>query len=243
MTCQDVHTYFDSQERVDIDLQTRTDVTEHIAGCAHCNRFVEEQERLKNHVRLLRDSVPSIPSSLDDTVLANYRSSVLGRSSRVKSASLIGRIDLKSALGWAAAVAFAVVVAGAAILLFAPQPQIPQQQATQEIAARQPTIFPPQRTVGAHKASRKTPKSHVSLTGRGNNLEIVAERNAFLPTQFESLMYCDRISCPGALEVIRVQLSSPVLGVTPPSGGTDGVVFADVLVGPDGIARGIRVVE
>jgi len=63
------------------------------------------------------------------------------------------------------------------------------------------------------------------------------------PTRFQGLMYCDPLSCPGAMDVIRVELPPPVLE----SGGAGpkarGIVFADVLVGADGIARGIHVVE
>jgi hypothetical protein len=45
------------------------------------------------------------------------------------------------------------------------------------------------------------------------------------------------------MEIIRVQLPSPVMGLTPTSARMGGAVSADILVGPDGIARGIRVVE
>lgn len=64
-----------------------------------------------------------------------------------------------------------------------------------------------------------------------------------LPTGFQSLMYCDQLSCAGAMDVIRVQLASPVLGVSSVSPKASNFVSADVLVGSDGIARGIRVVE
>jgi len=240
MTCQELHTHF---ENLDIELLPDDEATEHITGCAHCTRFVEEQEELRKHLRLVRDSAPLIPSSLDDAVLANYRKAMLVRSSSGKSTSLMRRIDLRTALGWASAVAFAAVVAGAALLLFDPQQQIPQQQANQEIVAHQPRIFPAQRTDEPHKSSRKAPKSRRNSDRHSNDPELSAEQNALLPTEFESLMYCDQISCPGALEVIRVQLSSPVLGSAPRPRPADNAVFADVVVGPDGIARGIRVVE
>ncbi len=45
------------------------------------------------------------------------------------------------------------------------------------------------------------------------------------------------------MEVIRVQLPSSVTGLAAASTSANGAVFADVLVGPDGIARGIRIVE
>jgi hypothetical protein len=45
------------------------------------------------------------------------------------------------------------------------------------------------------------------------------------------------------MDVIRVQLPSPIFGIMPGSAQATGFVSADVLVGPDGIARGIRLVE
>ena len=65
-----------------------------------------------------------------------------------------------------------------------------------------------------------------------------------LPDGFRSLMYCDVLSCPEAMDMIRVQLPTsampgPAAGFIQPSGS----VTADVLVGPDGIARGIRYEE
>src|SRR5262249_42904456 len=64
-----------------------------------------------------------------------------------------------------------------------------------------------------------------------------------LPEEFHSLMYCDELSCAGAMEMIRVQLPSAM--VARPAGlmQSGDAVYADVLVGADGIARGIRIVE
>jgi hypothetical protein len=57
-------------------------------------------------------------------------------------------------------------------------------------------------------------------------------------------MYCDELSCPQDMEMIRVQLPSSAMP-RQVSGfmQTNGSVTADVLVGPDGIARGIRLEE
>jgi hypothetical protein len=54
-------------------------------------------------------------------------------------------------------------------------------------------------------------------------------------------MYCDALSCPEAMDLIRVQVPTAAMpgqvsGFIDPSGS----VTADVLVGADGIARGIR---
>jgi hypothetical protein len=56
-------------------------------------------------------------------------------------------------------------------------------------------------------------------------------------------MYCDAISCGGGMEVIRVQLPSQDFPLMAGNAAADTVISADVLVGADGIARGIRIVQ
>ena len=55
-------------------------------------------------------------------------------------------------------------------------------------------------------------------------------------------MYCDELSCDGGMEVVRVQLPSSAAGFMPVPTVGNRVVTADVLVGADGFARGIRIV-
>jgi hypothetical protein len=65
-----------------------------------------------------------------------------------------------------------------------------------------------------------------------------------MPEGFRSLMYCDALSCPGDMDMIRVQLPASAMARQVPGFiQTSGSVTADVLVGPDGIARGIRLEE
>ena len=45
------------------------------------------------------------------------------------------------------------------------------------------------------------------------------------------------------MQLIRVQLPSSAAAFDPAAGSSDGAIYADVLVGADGIARGIRVVQ
>jgi len=56
-------------------------------------------------------------------------------------------------------------------------------------------------------------------------------------------MYCDALSCGGAMQLIRVQLPSSAAAFEPAAATPYGTIYADVLVGSDGIARGIRVVQ
>lgn len=245
MTCKELHNYWEGDVRGAINLRSDSaELAEHVAACPECNRFIEEQRELAKYLHVLRDSAPAIPASLDLAAVANYRSYVSERSGSAASAPVTRRINGRGALGWAAAVAFAVVVAYGGTLLFIPRQRI---WIDRQDTARQPVVPPTQRmankeTTRAQEITRKAPRSHGDSVNRANAAS-VAERNNSFPTRFQSLMYCDQISCPGAMDVIRVRLPSPVLGLTPASARTNGAVSAEVLVGPDGIARGIRVVE
>ena len=243
MTCQELHNYFEGRLRVDTN-HLSVEPAEHIATCLACERFVEEQNEREEHLRAVRDSAPSVPASLDNAVVADYRSFVLEQSRLAKSTPLEHSINPRAALGWAASVAFAIIVAYGGMLLFIGQHVRVDRQGT----VRQPVAPQAQKTANKETAraqiiTRKAAKSYGGSGKRANNRALRAEGDSSFPARFQSLMYCDQISCPGAMEVIRVQLRSPVLGVTPASTRTDGIVFADVLVGSDGIARGIRVVE
>jgi hypothetical protein len=244
MTCQELHNHFEGDLRVDTNHLSEVELAEHIATCLPCDRFVEAQKELEEHLRAVRDSAPPVAASLDNTVVADYRSFVLEQSRLAKSTPLAHRINPRAALGWAASVAFATMVAYGGMLLFIGQHVWVDRRGTvRQPVATQAQKTANQETVRAQIVTRKAAKFYGSSGKRTNHRAPLAEEDSSFPTRFQSLMYCDPISCPGALEVIRVQLRSPVLGVIPASTRTDGVVYADVLVGPDGIARGIRVVE
>ncbi|HWY02546.1 MAG TPA: hypothetical protein VNX60_02665 [Candidatus Acidoferrum sp.] len=245
MTCQELHNYFEGNLCVDTNRLLEVALAEHIAACLLCNRFVKEQKELEEHLRIARNSAPPIPASLDNAVLANYRSFVFDQSRLAKSTPLARRINPRAALGWAAAVAFALVVAYGGALLVIPRQhvEVRRQYTVRQSTAPQAQATANKETAPAQIVTRKAPKPYGDSGKRANNRALPAEGDYSFPTRFQSLMYCDQISCSDTMDVIRVQLPSPVMGITPASARMGRVVSADVLVGPDGIARGIRVVE
>jgi hypothetical protein len=234
MTCREVRLYIVDLLRRDCDLGPEP---EHLIHCADCARFVEVQRDLGAGLRLTRQSVPPLPASLDDAVLANYRKHIADR-------PVPGNATLRrrrfAVLCWSAAAAV-VLVSG--ILLFhgwkavttIAQPPLPQSATASQppatVAAATGISKPKSLHAAAHRALHQHPAPSVTML------------ESPLPTGFRSLMYCDELSCGGAMEVIRVQLPPSVAALAAASNSTDGAVFADVLVGPDGIARGIRIVE
>jgi hypothetical protein len=68
-----------------------------------------------------------------------------------------------------------------------------------------------------------------------------AADSSSLTADFRSLMFCDAISCDGNMEVVRIQLPSSVMPLS--AAAQPRATSADVLIGEDGVARAIRIVE
>jgi len=244
MTCKDFRD--DLKPRADTSakvLSESREMAEHARACPESSGSVRDEQLLEKHLDLVRAAVPEVPPSLDSAVLANYRRYLAERPAAIDHGRW--RVRLENALPWAAALAFAAVVAYGAIVFFVPHSSTgwangkdrtpPAGQARVPVLAKK-QVSPPTPITKARRLSRRA-RSH------GENIEAAAHGNDSFPRAFRSLVYCDQISCPGAMEVIRVELPAPVLGFAQASAQPGGMVSADVLVGADGIARGIRVVE
>jgi hypothetical protein len=241
MTCQDLRDRVEGDVRATNHLSS--ELAEHVGTCPECGRFIDDRKLLATHLDRVRAAVPAIPASLDTAVIANYRRHMAERA--VVSGAHSWRFNVQPALFGAIAVAFAVAVAYAAIAFFAPgepagwasrQRGAPPAQAPAPISANKE--IPPR-----HRTSRKPREATQARAHRGEMQAMEGTAGSTLSPTFQSLVYCDQISCPGALEIIRLQLSSPALGITAEPGRQNRIISADVLVGADGIARGIRVVE
>jgi hypothetical protein len=240
MTCKEVRSYLESMAGADWNPSSGSAFAEHARVCPECRGCLEEQQLLAKHLALVRASAPEVPASLDAAVISNYRHHMAESAASPYRARW--RFSVATALPWAAALAVVAIVAYGAIVLFVPGSSSPgganrleapllTQNARTAAEVRTPLA------VGTTHRSRRTSVSKVE------NSEIAAHHLDSFPRDFQSLVYCDQISCPGAMDVIRVQLPAPVLGLTQAAARSDRMVSADILVGADGIARGIRVVE
>lgn len=245
MTCKELRWYFEDHLRDAEVRSARGAVAEHVAKCADCARFVAEQRELGRSLREIRESVGSVPQSLDNSVLLNYRRHVADQA-RSSRAIIDGRFRLRLAWGFAAMAAGVLLIAGILLLSKRSTNNIavsPNTKQTGTTSAREV------RTSPAPEQAR-TPKTKPAMAKRVRPSTPEHKVNApvrvvrSLPEGFRSLMYCDELSCPQDMEMIRVQLPSSAMP-RQVSGflQTSGSVTADVLVGPDGIARGIRFEE
>lgn len=244
MTCEELHWYFEDHLR---DAEGRSDravVAEHIAACVDCSRFVEGQRELGRDFRMVRDSAGPVPEGVDACVLVNYRRYLADQKTMQRATFGVPAMVLR----WSA-VAASVLIAAAALLFFAYRPVTNRAQMTApsierlpiaEAAAKAPAV------VAAQHAKRKLAGvERVRPTASEKRSSISSRQMArALPDGFRSLMYCDELSCSGDMDMIRVQLPSSAMP-RQVSGFIQPVrsVTADVLLGPDGIARGIRFEE
>jgi hypothetical protein len=247
MNCQELQSYFESHSHMDAGVQLASDVAEHIAVCAECCRLVEGQKELDASLRLMRESAPPVPASLDATVLANYR-----RRATVSQTS-------EGPSRWGAGfVSWRLGAVAVTLLILATIFSLRKSSVTTKtgppthppVVARMPQPAPPEgarpevvrkNTVAAQRPERK--KLDVDATTQTSAAVSPDRLDDTFPDGFRSLMYCDELSCDGGMEVLRVQLPSPAAGFMPASASGGRVVSADVLVGADGFARGIRIVH
>lgn len=236
MTCQELESHFESISMRGAEASADADQNEHLANCAKCTRFVETQKQLHTSLALLRESAPAASFSLDAVVLTNYRKQVLDPRSSATAKVRKPTFTLR----WGLAVTAALVLC--AILVWprkqpsgAVTSRVTPHAAISSAQLHYSQIPPIPQSVSRTKGTRHAAK-RVSASLSSSNL------STRMPDGFRSLMYCDELSCGGAMDVLRIQLPPSAIGLmtAEPSGN---VVSADVLVGADGIARGIRIVR
>lgn len=258
MTCQELRSHFEDVKSTAARQQPDSaEVAAHTTICAACGQFIEEQVELAAGLRLLCESAPEIPASLDATVLANY-SAFAARAVSAARMTPRRRISLVAAFEWTAAVVVAIVIAGVALRLFFPAEEVsptsdrvttqqvqPAQKSSTPLLAKtqQPNAI--SRRSSLVKARRRPVPLQAPARDLAESKAPAIRSNSPDPVaaEFQSLMYCDALSCGGPMEMIRVQLPPSAVSLAPAWTQTNGLVYADVLVGPDGIARGIRIVQ
>jgi len=235
MTCHELRLYFEDPLRVDAKFLHEA---EHLVHCTECARFVEARHELGAGLRLVRESAPEPSAALEAAVLANYRRRITGDAPLVRS-----RTRRFTVVSWP--VAAAAVLALAAALLLHPARRL--ETSNLEIESTQLPTQPGTSEKGANRVpwtnAASSPKTRLRSARQPRRAPQPATTTSPASEDFRSLMYCDALSCGGAMQLIRVQLPSAAAAFELAAASPDGVIYADVLVGSDGIARGIRVVQ
>jgi hypothetical protein len=236
MTCQELRLYSEDPLRMGAKFPRET---EHLAHCPECARFVEARRELGAELRLVRESAPEPSAALEAAVLANYRRGIAGDPPLVRTGTRRFTI-----VYWTAAAAAALALAAA--LFVHPARRLETSNLNIE-SAQPPTAQPGTSEKGANRVPWTNDASSLKARQRSVRQPRRAPQGATTKSpafeDFRSLMYCDALSCGGAMQLIRVQLPSSAAAFEPAAASPDRAIYADVLVGSDGIARGIRVVQ
>jgi hypothetical protein len=231
MTCHELRLYFEDPLRMDAKSPREA---EHLAHCTECARFVEARHQLGAGLRLVRESAPEPSAAFEAAVLANYRRRITGDPPLVRS-----RTPTFKVVCWTAA--------AAAVLALLLHPARRLETSNLKTESTQPPMAHP--GVSQKAANRvpwtnaaSSPKTRLRSARQPRRAPQVATTKSPASEDFRSLMYCDALSCGGTMQLIRVQLPSSAAAFEPTAASPDGAIYADVLVGSDGIARGIRVV-
>ena len=236
MTCHEVRLYFEDPFRTDAEFPREA---EHLAHCTACVRFVEARRELGAGLRLVRESAPKPSPALDAAVLATYRRRITGDTLLVES-----RTRRFKVVCWTTAAATVLALAAALLLHSARR----LESSNVKIELARPQMPPPVAPVKSMNSAPRTNAASSSKTRQNSargarRAPQVATTKSPASEDFRSLMYCDALSCGGAMQLIRVQLSSSAAAFEQAAASPDRAIYADVLVGSDGIARGIRVLQ
>jgi len=241
MTCQEVAMRLNEIEREgSLPATERESVAAHLSACVKCHALVEERRELANSLKLVRASAPFASEQLDVRVLADYRQFISDR--RNAPRRMFARPWI---LAWSG-VAMAGVLLAVGFLAMRPHKTVatPASRTVQQTVAESPAT-PETVHAGTIRATQSAKVPHTSKprhrVARAEQSRAAAEVVHSLPDDFRRLMYCDELSCAQDMDMIHIQLPTAFAlrsgRFVPQSGG---LVNADVLVGPDGIARGIR---
>jgi hypothetical protein len=233
MSCRQIREHVENFQDRDLDLGSfPADVLAHLNLCAHCKLWLGHRRELALTLRRLRESAPEAPTSLDASVLQTFRE----HSSAPKRGSALHKTVNPGAILGLSAALLAMVILISLLPGRRAVPRIEPIRGKQPIARELPALASISTPPSAMKPASF--QAHKKLGKYNPRQRAAIAENHSLHSGFTSLMYCDQLSCAGDMEIVRVQLSPSMLGLPP--GQADSSIRADVLVGLDGIARGIR---
>lgn len=235
MSCRKIQSLFEAGDLPEGVFVVDGELAKHAAQCCWCGEFLRRQTDVAAGMALLRSSAPPTSSRLDMDVLRNFRRQVPALQAPFR------RFPIAFPLGrwrWGVVAAAVAILVFAAILLrpkpgpvditvMRTEPHAVSSPAKQQIA---------QKTVAVKVGPRVKPGAHYVSRSQTSAVE-----NSSLTAGFRSLMFCDAISCDGNMELVRIQLPSPAMPLS--ASAQPRATSAEVLIGEDGVARAIRIVE
>ena len=253
MNCSEFQHISHELARDQVEGRDRIEAWAHAGECPRCAEYLEQERRLTLKLGFLSQALSSqdAPERLESALLTAFRE-------HAAHAGGNGTVPLHAGprfwarqkfWGWGAtATALAALIALAVAIHSRRNSQTELSTAsvmtpatsTQENISR--TATGEQQDLSQPPAIQAVRHRHdVSPRLRSGRSEAttVADNSGFVP-----LIYCDELNCATPGEIVRVEIpasSLPMMGLV--SDNRSGPVRADVVVGEDGVARAIRLVD
>jgi hypothetical protein len=228
MTCKEFDFYSSTEMRSGL---LSSEAAMHVEQCKACREMWHREQELARRFQDLRESASHPSPQVEVAVMAAYRKKFTAKTDRGNRR----RVAALKPIVWMGLAATLVVGA----LLLSRQNSEPT---TDNVTWNPPRIAAPPLKIEVRPTTATVKKPHRPHTAKGNSAPPVMEARDST-AGFQSLMYCDELSCSGPMDVIRIELPAPAMTRVPTWQRRNGFVQADVVVGSDGIARAIRIVK
>ena len=254
MNCSEFQHISHELARDQVQGREKIEAFAHAGECSRCAEYLQQERTLSLKLGFLSQVMhgQEAPARLEPALLAAFRE-------HAAQAGEHGSVPLHAGprfwahrkfWTWGASAAALAAVLALAIGLRSGQrvpaqasnaPLAPSVAAHEESTAAVPAIV--KQDVIEHQSTIQAVKRNRTAVPRGRSAgdedPTITAASGFVP-----LIYCDELNCGTPGDVVRVELpasSLPMMGLA--SNTRTGPVRADVVVGEDGIARAIRLVD
>lgn len=255
MNCSEFQHISHELVRDRLEGREKIEALAHAGDCPGCAQYLEQERRLTLKLGFLSQALYSqeAPERLESVLLTAFREHAAHTDGN-------GSVPLHAGprfwahrkfWGWgatAAALAAVIALAAGTHPRRSSQPEVSSASVTSsaastpehasQLATAEPQDHSQQQpVVQAVRHRRNLSPSVRSVADEGATT--IADNSGFVP-----LIYCDELNCGTPGEIVRVEIpasSLPMMGLV--SENRTGPVRADVVVGEDGIARAIRLVD
>jgi len=264
MTCREMEPLLRDMalESPTIESQAMSsDAAAHLAGCPHCSAELERERRLTASLAALAASLESceVPAAMDARLLAAFRKHSRDRANRRPVFRLFARRPAAWAAGAAAIVILSLGVALGVVLMGRQPSETPVEPratpttslANPEAAGPNPSVADAARPLGPRPANNPpaadaTRADSPSAVVRPDPEQAASERPAQAGSGFVPLFYGGDPQLLETGQVWRVEMPRAALqsvGMPVVEESRAGRIQVDILLGEDGIARAIRLVQ
>ena len=253
MNCSEFQHISHELARNQVEGRDKIEALAHAGECPRCAEYLEQERRLSLKLGFLSQALHTqeAPQRLESVLLSAFREHVAPTDEN-------GSVPLHAGprfwahqkfWGWGATAAVLAAVIALAVVIHS------RRNSHNEIPSA--SVMPPATSVQENSSPATAEQQDQSQqpairavrhrhdvnprvrSVRNEGTTTVADNSGFVP-----LIYCDELNCATPGEIVRMEIpasSLPMMGLV--SDNRSGPVRADVVVGEDGIARAIRLVD